>query len=137
MRSLREWAESIRKARTIADAREIPAVKAAEALVIVGKTEAIRPVVKRIHKAGVGIHNAGSVWYSIGAKTFRDLTLTAADDEDVTVEKSCDICFYPYAIKIKAWKIRSCNCAAAPCPKCSAFQIIDLDRLRKERYGAC
>jgi hypothetical protein len=97
----------------------------------------IRPVVKKIHKAGMGIHNAGSVWYSVGAKTFRDLTLTAADDEDVTVEKSCDICSCLYAITIKAWKIRSCNCAAAPCPKCSAFQIIDLDRLRKERYGAC
>jgi hypothetical protein len=100
------------------------------AIVDAGRREALKPVVDRFQRTG-------SVWYSIGMKSFRNLTLSAADNDDVTVEKSCEVCDHLYAIKVKAWKIRSCDMAAAPCPKCSTFQIVDLDVLRKERYGAC
>jgi hypothetical protein len=135
MRSLKELADSLMKARVVKDTREKKeaAVQLTRTLVKAGRNEALQPVVDRIHKAG----SACSAWYSIGMKSFRGLTLSAADDEDVTVEKSCDVCDHLYAIKIKAWKIRSCDCAAAPCPKCSAFQIVDLDVLRKDRFGAC
>jgi len=132
IKSLKDWADSIRKARIVkrTGEKKEAAIQLTKALVEAGMSEAVRPVVGRLHQAG-------SAWYSIGMKTFGNLTLSAADDEDVTVEKSCEICDHPYAVKIKAWKIRSCDCVAAPCPKCSVFQIVDLDRLRKERFGAC
>lgn len=140
MKSLKEWADTIMKARTMADAREkkvaavkmaeVTAVKVAEALVKAGSPETIRPVIERVTQAT-------NAWYAIGTKKFSNLKLAAADNDDIPVEKSCEVCEHPYIVKIKAWKIRSCDCAAAPCPRCSTFQIIDLDRLRKERYGAC
>jgi hypothetical protein len=129
MRSLKEWAESIKMARIVKETRETKeaAVRLTKAL---ASAETVQPVVRRIQETG-------SAWYSIGMKSFRNLTLSAADNEEVEVRRSCDICDHLYSVKIKAWKIRSCDVAAAPCPKCLTFQIVDLDVLRKERFGAC
>ncbi len=131
MKSLKEWADVIMKART-SGAREKKAtvIKVAETLVQAGKKEAIRPVLERAY-------SAGSAWYTIGVKTFNDLRVSAADYDDVTVERICEFCDHLYPVKIKIWKIRSCDCAAAPCPKCAAFQVVDLDLVRKDRFGAC
>lgn len=130
MRSLKEWAESIKTARIVKETKEKKDAAVQFTKTLVQAEGPVQPVVRRIRETG-------SAWYSIGMKSFRNLTLSADDNDDVEVRKSCEVCDHLYAIKIKAWKIRSCDVAAAPCPKCSTFQIVDLDVLRKERFGAC
>jgi hypothetical protein len=132
MRSLKDWADSIIQARAIKETRENKEsiVRTSGALAESGGKKAIWPMAGRLREAG-------SAWYSIGMKSFKGLRLSAADEEDVSIEKSCEVCDHPYVIRIKAWKIRSCDCAAAPCPKCLAFQIVDLDAIRKSKFGAC
>jgi hypothetical protein len=130
MISLKEWAESIKTARIVKETREKKDAAVQFTKSLVHADGPVHPVVRRIQEAG-------SAWYSIGMKSFKGLTLSAADDDIVEVRKNCDVCDHPYAVKIKAWKIRSCDVAAAPCPRCSAYQILDLDAVRKENFGAC
>ena len=127
MISLKEWAGLLKKARIHEEMRERTdaTIRAAGSLFSAGEREAVTPVIKRIITAGVPLYN-------MSAKTVRGLKLLSASHDEIVVEATCPVCSHLYSVKVKSWKTRARDCIA-PCPECSAFQLIDLDTLRKER----
>jgi hypothetical protein len=127
MISLKEWAGLLKKARIHEEMRQRTdaTIRAAGSLLSAGEREAVAPVIKRI------IH-AGAPLYKISAKTARGLKLLAASHNEIIIETACPVCSHLYSVKVRSWKTRGRDCIA-PCPECSAFQLIDLDALRKER----
>jgi hypothetical protein len=125
--SLKEWAVILKKARLHDEmrARTEATVKAAEALFMAGERDAIAPVLRRIMNTGVPL-------YRMGVKTVQGFRLLAASEDEITVETACPVCAHLYPVKIKSWRSRTRECIA-PCPKCSAFRLIDLTAIRKER----
>lgn len=63
-----------------------------------------------------------------------EVLLAADDDELIAVDHRCMMCNFPYRVNVKAWKIRSCNYIAAPCPKCHTFQTLDMAEVRKMNF---
>ncbi len=127
MISLKEWAGLLKKARIREEMRERTeaTIKAAGSLFSAGEREAVAPVIRRIL-------NAGAPLYNISEKTVQGLKLLSASHDEIIVETTCPVCSHLYSVKVKSWKTRARDCIA-PCPECSAFQLIDLDDLRKDR----
>jgi hypothetical protein len=127
MISLKEWAGLLKKARIHEEMRERTeaTIRAAGSLFSAGEREAVAPVIRRIISAGAPL-------YKISEKTARGLKLLSASHDEIIVETACPVCAHLYSVKVKSWKTRARDCIA-PCPECSAFQMIDLDALRTER----
>jgi hypothetical protein len=127
MISLKEWAGLLKKARIHEEMRQRTdaTIRAAGSLFSVREREAVVPVIKRILNAGVPL-------YRISAKTARGLKLISTSRDEIIIETACPVCSHLYTVKVKSWKTRARDCIA-PCPECSAFQLIDLDAIRKER----
>lgn len=119
----------MKKARAREEMREKTeaAIKFAEALFTAGEREAIRPVLRKIIKTGTPL-------YRMGVETARELKLLSASENEIVVETACEVCAHLYPVKVPAWKT-SARDQIALCPKCSAFQMIDLSKLRKEWPG--
>lgn len=127
MISLKEWAGLLKKARIQEEMKKKTeaTIKAAGSLFSVGEREAVVPVIRRIL-------NAGTPLYKLSEKTVQGLKLLSASNDEIIVETACPICSHLYSVKVNSWKTRARD-YIAPCPECSAFLLIDLDALRKER----
>jgi hypothetical protein len=127
MISLKEWAGLLKKARIQEEMRQRTdaTIKAAGSLFSARERESVTPVIRRILKVGAPL-------YKISEKTARGLKLLSASCDEIVIETACPVCAHLYSVKVKSWKTRARDCIA-PCPECSAFQLIDLDALRKER----
>lgn len=122
---IRQWAKLIPIPQNPQSIRAVPNTQG---------TVAIPEIINHEQDNYVPVVGSKCLWYNIETSRY-DVKLTVNDDDLITINRQCEVCNHPYPVKIKAWKIRSCNYAAAPCPKCNVFQTVDLAALRKEDIG--